>query len=74
VEIAPKRVRYVDLEVDVVAKPSGEVRVLDLDKAKELVERGTITVKLYNAIIEVAERVKDMLVEKGDVNLDLMLF
>ena len=74
VEIAPKKIRYVDLEVDVVAKPNGEVRVLDLEKAKELVERGAMTVKLYNAVIETAERVKKMLVEKGDVELGLRLF
>jgi Ribonuclease G/E len=74
VEIAPKRVRYVDLEVDVVAKPNGEVRVLDLDKAKELVDRGAITIKLYNAIVKVTERVSDVLIKKGDVDLDLKLF
>jgi Ribonuclease G/E len=74
VEIAPKRVRYVDLEVDVVAKPNGEVRVLDLDKARELVNKGAITAKLYDAVVEVAERVRAMLIEKGDVDLDLKLF
>jgi len=74
VELTPKRIRYVDLEVDVVAKPNGEVRVLDLDKAKELVERGAITAKLYDAVIETAERVRKMLIEKGDVELDLRPF
>jgi len=74
VEITPKSIRYVDLEVDVVAKPSGEVQVLDLDKAKELMDKGVITVKLYDAVIEVAERVREMLVKKGDVDLDLRLF
>jgi Ribonuclease G/E len=74
VEIAPKRVRYVDLEVDVVAKPNGEVRVLDLDKARELVNKGAITAKLYDAVVKVAERVRAMLIEKGDVDLDLKLF
>ncbi|NHW45202.1 MAG: DUF402 domain-containing protein [Candidatus Verstraetearchaeota archaeon] len=74
VEIAPKRVRYVDLEVDVVAKPNGEVRVLDLDKARELVNKGAITAKLYDAVVEVAERVRAMLIERGDVDLDLKLF
>ncbi len=74
VEIAPKRVRYVDLEVDVVAKPSGEVQVLDLDKAKELVERGAMTTKLYNAVAEMAEKVKDSLIKGGDVELDLKPF
>jgi Ribonuclease G/E len=74
VEIAPKRVRYVDLEVDVVAKPNGEVRVLDLDKARELMNKGAITAKLYDAVVKVAERVRTMLNEKGDVDLDLKLF
>jgi Ribonuclease G/E len=74
VEIVPKRVRYVDLEVDVVAKPKGEVQILDLDKAKELVDRGAITAKLYDAVVEVTERVRAMLIEKGDVDLDLKLF
>jgi len=73
VEITPRRIRYVDLEVDVVAKPSGEVQVLDLDKARELVDKGVISAKLYNAIIGVADKVREMLVEKGDVDLDLKL-
>ncbi|MEM0241039.1 MAG: DUF402 domain-containing protein [Candidatus Nezhaarchaeales archaeon] len=74
VEIAPRKVRYVDLEVDVVAKPNGEVRVLDVDKARELMQRGVISSKLYHAIMEIADKVKNILSERGDIDLDLKLF
>lgn len=74
VEVAPRKVRYVDLEVDVVAKPNGEVRVLDLDKVRELVDRRLITKKLYHAIVEIAGKVKNLLTEKGDVDLNFKLF
>lgn len=69
VELAPRKVRYVDLEVDVIAKPDGEVNIVDLDKAKRLVDEGLITNRLYNAIIEMAEKVKEALLKKGDVEL-----
>lgn len=69
VELAPKRVRYVDLEVDVIAKPDGDVQVLDLDKAKRLVDEGFITNRLYNDIIEIVEKVKEALLKRGDVEL-----
>ncbi|MEM2535114.1 MAG: DUF402 domain-containing protein, partial [Candidatus Nezhaarchaeales archaeon] len=74
VEIAPRKVRYVDLEVDVIAKPNGEVRVLDVDKARELMHKGIITSRLYHAIMEIADKVKKTLSERGDVDLDLKLF
>lgn len=74
VEIAPRKVRYVDLEVDVVAKPNGEVRILDLDKARELMDKSVITSKLYNTIVKIAYEVKNILSEKADVDLDFKLF
>lgn len=74
VELAPRKVRYIDLEVDVVARPDGEVRVLDIDKARELMSRGVITSKLYHAIVVIADRVKSILSENGDVDLNIKLF
>ena len=74
VEVAPKRIRYVDLEVDVVAKPSGEVEVIDAEKAKELMEKGVISERLYSNIMSLAEKVKEQLQAKGDVDLDIKPF
>ncbi|RLF09086.1 MAG: hypothetical protein DRJ62_07330 [Thermoprotei archaeon] len=74
VEVAPKRVRYVDLEVDVVAKPTGEVEVLDLDKAKGLLDRGVISSSLYEKLLNVVDKVKRELEAKGDVELRPIAF
>ncbi len=74
VEVAPRKIRYIDLEVDVVAKPTGEVNVIDLDKAKELLDKGVITERLFKGIVEIAEKVKESLEARGDVSLDFKLF
>jgi len=53
-EIYPDRVRYVDLEIDVVRLPGSEPRVIDEEKLEEAVKRGQITEKLAAQAREVA--------------------
>ncbi|MCS7139913.1 MAG: DUF402 domain-containing protein [Candidatus Nezhaarchaeota archaeon] len=73
VEFAPRKIRYIDLEVDIIAKPMGEVTILDINKAKKLLDKGIITEGLFRGIVEVAEKVKESLEAKGDVSFDLRL-
>lgn len=53
VEFYPDRIRYVDLEVDVVAD-KGEVSVVDCEKLEEAVEQGYISKSLSEKAMEIA--------------------
>jgi len=63
VEVYPGKIRYVDLEVDVVRTRSGEVKVLDEDKLKWAFERGIISKKLFEKTINIVEKVRELLLE-----------
>ena len=54
VEFYPDRVRYVDLEVDVVAWPDGRTEITDEDELQERCERGYITPELRDRAMETA--------------------
>jgi protein associated with RNAse G/E len=47
VEIYPNAIRYVDLEVDICLLPDGSVRVLDMEKLENALEKGVISKKLF---------------------------
>lgn len=57
-ELYPWGIRYVDLEVDIIIKPNGEVRVLDEEKLAKRVEEGLITQSLEKKI---DTKLKDLL-------------
>jgi len=57
VEFYPDRIRYVDLEVDVVARPDGRAEITDEDELKERCERGYITPELRDRAISTAYRI-----------------
>jgi len=46
IELYPRKIRYVDLEVDVCIWPNGKLEKLDLDKLEEMVSRGYISEEL----------------------------
>ncbi|MEM2319994.1 MAG: DUF402 domain-containing protein [Candidatus Bathyarchaeia archaeon] len=54
VEVYPRAIRYVDLEVDICILPNGEVKVLDVEKLEEAFKKGllskTIFQKIKNAV------------------------
>ncbi|MEM3726194.1 MAG: DUF402 domain-containing protein, partial [Candidatus Bathyarchaeia archaeon] len=50
VEVYPRAIRYVDLEVDVCISPNGAVKVLDMDKLEKAVEKGIISQKIFETI------------------------
>ncbi|MDI9619598.1 MAG: DUF402 domain-containing protein [Candidatus Nezhaarchaeota archaeon] len=70
VEFAPKKINYVDLEVDVIAKPNGEVNVVDVDRAERLVKEGIISEALFKSVVKLAEDVAALLENKGDLTLN----
>jgi hypothetical protein len=58
VEIFPEAVRYVDLHVDVVKGPDGEVRRVDDDELDDAVEAGTVSEPLADRAREVAASIE----------------
>jgi hypothetical protein len=56
VEFYPDRIRYVDLEVDVVAWPDGRAEITDEDELRERCVRGYIAPKLRDRAMETARR------------------
>jgi len=66
VEVYPKALRYVDLEVDVCVRPDGETKVLDMEKLGEALEKGLISQPLYERVkAEVEKVIKDKSVAAG---------
>ena len=58
-ELAPSgRGWYLDLEVDVVAKPSGEAQVIDLQELERAVEKGEIAEEVAQEAINIARKVE----------------
>jgi Ribonuclease G/E len=57
VEIYPKAIRYVDLEVDVCIHPDGTNKILDVEKLEKALERGYISKKLFE---KTKEKVKEI--------------
>ncbi|MEM3672683.1 MAG: DUF402 domain-containing protein [Candidatus Bathyarchaeia archaeon] len=57
VEVYPKAIRYVDLEVDVCVSPDGAVKVLDMDKLEKALEKGIISQKIFKTIKEKVEKI-----------------
>jgi len=61
VEVFPRAVRYVDLHVDVVKGPDGEVRRVDDDELDEAVAAGTVSDPLADRAREVAASIENVL-------------
>jgi Ribonuclease G/E len=49
-EIYPKTLRYVDLEVDVSIKPDGSAKILDMEKLEKALQKGLISKGLFEKI------------------------
>ncbi|MEM2105896.1 MAG: ribonuclease E/G [Candidatus Bathyarchaeia archaeon] len=57
-EVYPQTLRYVDLEVDVCILPNGTTKVLDMEKLEKALERGLISRKFFQKILEKVEEIK----------------
>jgi hypothetical protein len=66
VELLPGRVRYMDLEVDVVQFPDGRVEVVDVQDLETVVKAGAIRAELADKALRIASRLADTLREGGD--------
>ena len=62
VELYPRKIRYVDLEVDVCIWPNGRVRVLDMDGFRGAVEEGVVGERLAKKV----ESLVDEVVEEAE--------
>jgi hypothetical protein len=60
IELYPRTLRYVDLEVDICIQPDGEIAVLDAVKLEEKVSQGYITQDLAE---QVRTKLNDLLAE-----------
>ncbi|MFB6113865.1 MAG: DUF402 domain-containing protein [Halodesulfurarchaeum sp.] len=61
VEIFPTDVRYLDLHVDVVKRPDGEIEVVDEDELEDAVEAGRVSDALAEKASTVADTVANAL-------------
>jgi len=59
VEVYPKKLRYVDLEVDVCIGPDGTIKVLDMEKLEKALEKGFISKTLFKMVREKAKEIRD---------------
>jgi Ribonuclease G/E len=57
VEVYPKALRYVDLEVDICIHPDGTIKVLDMEKLEKALEKGFISKKLFETVKEKANEI-----------------
>lgn len=60
VEVYPKAIRYVDLEVDVCIKPDGAAKVLDVEKLEKALEKGFISKTLFKTVKEKAKEITEV--------------
>mgnify|MGYP001118585087 CR=1 FL=1 len=60
-EFYPDGIRYIDLKVDVVRYPSGEVEVIDQHQLRQAAEKGIVSEELANKAMALAEELKNQL-------------
>lgn len=59
VEVYPKTMRYVDLEVDVCIQPDGTAKVLDMEKLEKALENGFISKRLFEIVKEKVKEIRE---------------
>jgi len=64
IEVYPHKIRYIDLEIDVVEWPDGTVRVIDQSTLEEAYIKGYIPRKLKEKAEKVAERIMNEIVNR----------
>ncbi|MHA2407738.1 MAG: DUF402 domain-containing protein [Candidatus Ranarchaeia archaeon] len=56
VEVYPWAIHYIDLCVDVIQRPSGEIEIIDLDELNDAYDAGYISTKLKTKALNVAKQ------------------
>jgi len=59
VEVYPKAIRYVDLEVDVCIQPDGTSEILDMEKLEKALQKGFISKTLFETVKEKVKKIVD---------------
>lgn len=59
VEVYPKALRYLDLEVDVCSRPDGTVKVLDMEKLEKALEKRFICNSLFETVKEKVKEIRE---------------
>jgi predicted RNA-binding protein associated with RNAse of E/G family len=57
IEIFPTKIRYIDLEVDVVRFPDGESRIIDEEHLRKRVEEGIFPEKIASLAMREADMI-----------------
>jgi len=57
VEVYPKAIRYVDLEVDVCIQPDSTIKVLDMEKLEKALEKGFVSKNLFETVKEQVNKI-----------------
>ncbi|MEM3550134.1 MAG: ribonuclease E/G [Candidatus Bathyarchaeia archaeon] len=69
-EVYPKAIRYVDLEVDICIHPDFKIKVVDMEKLEKAYKKGVINQRLFENIRDkVKALVENQLAEKPSLNL-----
>jgi len=63
VEVYPKTIRYVDLEVDICVQPNGLINVLDMEKLEKASEKGIISKNLFGIVKGKVDEIIEVLKE-----------
>ncbi|MCD6083458.1 hypothetical protein DRJ00_03020 [Candidatus Aerophobetes bacterium] len=66
VEFYPDKIRYVDLEIDVIRWPDGKVKVVEEELLEQKLRLGFLSEKLARKAKEVAEKLRERLCGKGE--------
>jgi len=61
IELYPRGIRYVDLEVDICIWPDGKIKVLDEEKLEEALAQGLVTPKIFGIVREKMQSIMESL-------------
>ena len=56
VEVYPWAIHYIDLCVDVIQRPNGEIEIIDLDELNDAYDAGYISTKLKTKALNIAKQ------------------
>ncbi len=66
-EISEDAIIYLDLEADVVKKPNGEIKIIDLEKLKKIYENGIITKEMFKKALDIINKLCPQCVQEENL-------
>jgi len=67
-ELSPGILRYIDLEIDVIVRPNGEVHIIDSEKLKIAYEEKILSKEKYDTIQTIVGSIESVLKREFDYN------